>query len=90
MPEDSRLYDLYKSIALTAPFAVLVRAKLYRLKDGKEEWLDYERIFKILRDVKYNGFVSLVYEGWPNMDAMHAVPLGVRFLRGLMARQAGT
>ena len=56
----------------------------------KEEWLDYERIFKILRDVKYNGFVSLVYEGWPHMDAMHAMPLGVRFLRGLMVRQAGT
>ena len=89
-PEDSRLYDLYKSIALTAPLAALVRAKLYRLKDGKEEWLDYERIFKILRDVKYNGFVSLVYEGWPHMDAMHAVPLGVRFLRGLMARQERT
>jgi sugar phosphate isomerase/epimerase len=89
-PEDSRLYDLYKSIALTVPLAVLVRVKLYRLKDGKEEWLDYERIFKILRDIKYNGFVSLVYEGWPRMDAMHAVPLGVRFLRRLMAQPART
>jgi hypothetical protein len=34
-PEDSRKYDVYKSIARTAPLAVLVRAKLYRLKDGK-------------------------------------------------------
>ena len=86
-PEDSRQYDVYKSIARTAALAVFVRAKLYRLKDGKEEWLDYERIFKILGEVKYNGFVCLVYEGWRHMDAMHAVPLGVKFLRGLVARQ---
>jgi sugar phosphate isomerase/epimerase len=86
-PEDAQRHDVYKSIARTVPLAVYVRAKLYRLKDGKEEWLDYERIFKILEGAKYNGFVSLVYEGWQAMDAMHAVPLGVRFLRGLVTRQ---
>jgi sugar phosphate isomerase/epimerase len=79
--EDQRKHDVYKSIEKTAPLAVLVRAKLYRLRSGKEEWLDYERIFKILRGVKFNGFVSLVYEGWSDMDAMHAVPKGVKFLR---------
>ena len=81
-PEDSRQHD--------APLAVFVRAKLYRLKDGKEEWLDYQRIFKILGDAKYNGFVSLVYEGWRHMDGMHAVPLGVKFLRSLVAWQGHT
>jgi sugar phosphate isomerase/epimerase len=85
-PDDARRHDVYKSIARTAPLAVYVRAKLYRLKDGKETWLDYERIFKTLGDVGYNGFVSLVYEGWQDMDAMHAVPLGVKFLRRLVAR----
>jgi sugar phosphate isomerase/epimerase len=89
-PEDLCQHDVYRSIAQTIPLAVFVRAKLYHLKDGKEEWLDYERIFKILGDAKYNGFVSLVYEGWRYMDAMHAVPLGVKFLRGFMARQART
>ena len=83
-PEDARRHDVYKSIARTAPLAVYVRAKLYRLKDGKEQWLDYERIFKVLSQVKYNGFVSLVYEGWQDQDAMHAVPLGVKFLRGFV------
>src|SRR5262249_51867031 len=68
-PEDAQRHDVYKSIARTAPLAVFVRAKLYRLKEGKEEWLNYERIFKILGDVKYNGFVCLVYEGWQDMDA---------------------
>jgi sugar phosphate isomerase/epimerase len=85
-PEDPGRYDLYGSIARTAPLAVLVRAKLYRVKGGKEEWLDYDRIFKTLRDVRYNGFVSLVYEGWPDMDAPHAVPIGVKFLRGYLGR----
>jgi sugar phosphate isomerase/epimerase len=80
-PDDPGRHDVYKSIARTAPLAVFVRAKLYRLKSGKEEWLDYDRIFKILHGVKYNGFVGLVYEGWSDMDALHAVPLGVKLLR---------
>jgi sugar phosphate isomerase/epimerase len=85
-PEDPRTHDVYKSIDRTAPLAVLVRAKLYRIKSGKEEWLDYDRIFKILRRVKYNGFVCLVYEGGQDMDALHAVPVGVKFLRGFLTR----
>jgi sugar phosphate isomerase/epimerase len=84
-PEDPRRHDVYQSITRTAPLAVFVRAKLYRLKSGKEEWLDYGRIFKILGGVKYNGFVCLVYEGWSDMDALHAVPLGVKFLRPFLA-----
>ncbi len=82
--EDSGKYNVYQSIEKTAPLAVFVRAKLYRLRSGKEEWLDYDRIFKILRGVKYKGFVCLVYEGWSDMDAMHAVPRGVKFLRSKM------
>jgi sugar phosphate isomerase/epimerase len=85
-PEDPGRYDVYRSIARTAPLAVLVRAKLYRLRSGKEEWLDYGRIFKALREARYNGFVSLVYEGWQDRDAPHAVPDGVKFLRGYLGR----
>jgi sugar phosphate isomerase/epimerase len=68
-PEDRGRYNVYRSIARTDRLAVLVRAKLYRLKTGKEEWLDYDRIFKLLREARYNGFVSLVYEGWQDRDA---------------------
>jgi len=78
---DAHTYDVYQSIERTAALAVFVRAKLYRLRNGKEEWLDYSRIFRILRRVHYNGFISLVYEGSKDMDAMHAVPVGVKFLR---------
>lgn len=86
-PDDLTKHDVYKSIEQTAPLAVFVRAKLYRLRDGKETWLDYDRIFKTLRGVKFNGWVSLVYEGWQDLDAMHAVPMGVRFLRNYLASQ---
>jgi sugar phosphate isomerase/epimerase len=84
---DARSYDAYKSIERTASLAVFVRVKLYRLRSGKEEWLDYQRIFKILRMVKYNGFISLAYEGWKDMDSMHAVPMGVRFLRHYLTQE---
>lgn len=83
-PEDPRTHDVYQSIEKTAPLAMFVRAKLYRMRSGKEEWLDYERIFKMLRGVKFKGFVCLVYEGWSDMDAMHAVPRGVKFLRSFL------
>jgi sugar phosphate isomerase/epimerase len=83
---DARAYDVYQSIEKTAALAVFVRAKLYRLRSGKEEWLDYSRIFRILRRVQYNGFVSLVYEGWKDMDAPHAVPVGIKFLRPYLAQ----
>jgi sugar phosphate isomerase/epimerase len=84
-PEDPKKHDVYQSIEKTAPLAVFVRAKLYRIRSGKEEWLDYDRIFKVLRGVKYKGFVCLVYEGWSDMDAMHAVPKGVQFLRRFLS-----
>jgi sugar phosphate isomerase/epimerase len=82
---DVAKHDVYQSIERTAPLAVFVRAKLYRIRNGKEEWLDYDRIFPILRKAKFNGFVCLVYEGWDDLDAPHAVPLGVKFLRGYLS-----
>jgi sugar phosphate isomerase/epimerase len=88
-PTDPRRYDVYKSIERSAPLAVLVRAKLYRVRQGKEEWLDYDRIFRILRAAKFRGFVSLVYEGWKDQDAMHAVPAGVKMLRRYLIPRSG-
>jgi sugar phosphate isomerase/epimerase len=76
-PDDA----LYASIEQTASLAVHVRAKLYRISSGVEEWLDYPRIFKILDGVHYNGAVSLVYEGWANEHEETAIPKGVAFLR---------
>lgn len=81
--EDASL-DFYGSIAETAPLAVHVRAKIYRIQTGVEAWLDYARIFQILRDVGYNGWVSIVFEGQDAEAEATAVPKAVRYLRGLM------
>ena len=79
--EDPSL-NFYGSIEKSAPYAVYVRAKIYRIQTGEEAWLDYPRIFPILRKVGYNGFVSIVYEGWEVEDAETAVPKAVKYLRG--------
>jgi sugar phosphate isomerase/epimerase len=71
--------DFYPSIEQTADKAVFVRAKIYEIETGVEKRLDYCKIFHILNRVRYNGFVSIVFEG--QEDAREAVPKAVRFLR---------
>jgi sugar phosphate isomerase/epimerase len=78
--EDPEL-DFYGSIQETAPLAIHVRAKIYRIQTGEEAWLDYPRIFKILRSVNYNGWVSMVYEGQADEAEATAVPKAVSYLR---------
>jgi sugar phosphate isomerase/epimerase len=77
--------DFYGSIAETAPLAVHVRAKIYRIQSGEETWLDYPRILRILRKVGYNGWVSVVYEGQDVEAEATAVPKAVKYLRRLIA-----
>ena len=72
---------LYASIEETAPLAVHVRAKIYRIQTGEEAWLDYPRIFNILNRVGYNGWVSIVYEGRDVESEERAVPKAVAYLR---------
>ena len=82
--EDPAL-NFYGSIEETAPLAVHVRCKIYRIQSGVEEWLNYPRIFEILQGVNYNGWLSVVYEGQDVEAEATAVPKAVRYLRGLMA-----
>ncbi len=77
--EQRERHDYLNSIALTAPLATAVRAKLYRIATGREESLDYDTIFQTIRGVRYNGWISLVYEG--RDDPIEVIPLGVRYLR---------
>ena len=78
--EDPEL-DFYGSIADTAPLAVHVRAKIYRIQTGEEAWLDYPRIFEILKGVNYNGWVSVVYEGQAAEEESTAIPKAIAYLR---------
>jgi sugar phosphate isomerase/epimerase len=81
--EDPSL-NFYGSIAESAPYAVHVRAKIYRIESGVEAWLDYPRILEILRGVNYNGWMSIVYEGQEAELEETAVPKAVRYLRQLI------
>jgi sugar phosphate isomerase/epimerase len=74
------LEDMYDQMTQLAPYAVLVQAKTYF---GEGEWytldVDYARVNKILRDAKFNGYVSLEFEG--KEDAATGVPKSLELLR---------
>jgi sugar phosphate isomerase/epimerase len=79
------LYDDY--IKPTAPYATYVRAKIYKIDSGREEWVDYGRIVRILRAVDFNGTIGLVFElGDRNpCDDVECRRLAVRHLREVIA-----
>lgn len=80
VPEDLKGADFYKSIQQIAPLARYVRAKIYSLDSaGREQWIDYDRVFDILRSVHYHGVVDIVYEG--KGDERTDVARAVQFLR---------
>lgn len=72
--------DYYHSIEQVAPLTQFVRAKVYDLdENGREKWIDYDRVFGILRKVHFNGFISMIYEG--KEDKSKVIPNGIRLLR---------
>jgi sugar phosphate isomerase/epimerase len=75
--------DYYHSIEQVAALTQFVRAKIYDLDaSGREKWIDYDRVFSILRKVNYNGFISMIYEGAE--DKFKVIPLGIRLLRSFV------
>lgn len=58
------LENPYDKLEMVAPHADFIQAKTYY---GGGEWytldLDYPRIIRILRDAKYNGYISIEFEG---------------------------
>ena len=82
--------DIYRDyMERVAPLTTLVRAKIYKIDNGWEEWLDYPRIFKILRQNDFNGTVSIVLEGGQpprnRVDAQECIKLAADHLRDVMA-----
>lgn len=72
--------ELYERLEKMAPRAVFVQAKTYQ---GGGEWytldVDYDRVAAILKNVNYNGYVSLEFEGKTDPDI--AVPESIARLR---------
>ena len=78
---EDEAWDFYGSIAKSAPYAIHVRSKIYRIASGKEAWLDYDRILPIIKSVGFNGWMSVVFEGQDELNEVDAVPLAAKFLR---------
>ncbi len=76
--------DFYEFMEQTVEHALYIRTKFYKIESGTEEWLDYERIAKIIKGANYNGCISVVYEG-QHEDRVEQVRLGVKCLRELLA-----
>jgi sugar phosphate isomerase/epimerase len=84
--------DLYEDyLRPTAPHATYVRAKIYKIDNGTEEFLDYPRILRILREVDFNGTLGLVFElGERNACGYEeCVRLAVKHLREVLASECG-
>ena len=83
--------DLYEDyLRPMAAQTVYVRAKIYKIDGGREEWIDYRRVLGILRDANYNGTIGLVFElGDRNQcDIDEATRLAVAHLRDVIAEGA--
>src|SRR5713226_428593 len=86
-PPELRGADFMESIRQTASLARHVRVKFYNPRpDGSEPWIDYDKVFDILRSVHYHGFLDIVYEPGKETgeDVRRAMPRVVGFLRGKM------
>ncbi len=83
----SRVDELYASIAASAPRAVHVRAKVYRVASGEERWLDYDRVLSILKSAGFNGWMSVVFEGQDELDEETGTRLGAAYLRRKLGEQ---
>lgn len=59
-----RQYDKYKGVEELLPYAKGLSAKSHNFDDrGNETGIDYERMFKIVKDAKWTGIVGIEYEG---------------------------
>lgn len=61
---NTRQYDVYQGVKDLMPYAKGISAKTFVFNDkGEEANLDYNRLFKIIHDAKFNGIVGIEYEG---------------------------
>ena len=82
---EDKQHNFYGSIETSAPRAVHVRAKIYRIASGSEAWLDYDRIMKIIKSVGFNGWMSVVFEGQGRVGRADRSAIG----SGVSATQVG-
>ena len=56
--------DMYGALKKSIGFATHMHAKIHKLSpDGRELEFDYDKIFTILKEANYRGFLNIEYEG---------------------------
>jgi sugar phosphate isomerase/epimerase len=91
VPDELKGTDFMESIRMCAPLARHVRTKFYNPRaDGSEPYIDYPKVFDILRGVHYGGILDIVYE--PNSHGgdpiEKAMPRIVKYLKSQVQCQA--
>jgi len=68
----------YPALERAMIYAMVVHAKFYEVdENGRDKKQDYDKIFKILNAARYEGYLSIEYEGKnPKLE----VPLAAKFL----------
>jgi sugar phosphate isomerase/epimerase len=70
----------YKAFEPLLPFAVHIHAKTYHFEDdGRETFIDYERVMKMIYNQNYEGCISIEYEG--DGDEFEGVTNSVRLIK---------
>ena len=77
--------DPYADLAQCAPYAVNVQLKVSMRREGANaaEPADFKRLFQILRDANYQGYVALEFE--ENEDPWKAIPPLVKKMKQFAA-----
>ncbi len=56
--------DMYAALKKSMPYATHMHCKVHNIsKDGVPEEFDFDRIFSIIKDANYRGFLNVEYEG---------------------------
>ncbi|WP_256007531.1 sugar phosphate isomerase/epimerase family protein [Pedobacter deserti] len=59
-----KTYDKYQGVKELLPYAKGLSAKTYDFDEaGNEANIDYDRMFKIIREAKWSGIIGIEYEG---------------------------
>ncbi|MGI9546298.1 MAG: sugar phosphate isomerase/epimerase family protein [Flavobacteriaceae bacterium] len=60
----TEIYDPYKGVGQMLPFAKGVSAKSYDFdEDGNETTIDYQKMLRLVKSSKFDGYVGIEYEG---------------------------
>ena len=67
------------------PHTASVAAKIYNIEGGTEDWVDYERVFRMLEAARFNGGVSIFYKNgqYTDIDYREGIAASADHLRGL-------